>query len=70
MGKELMSFELDRVSLDLVLVFSDELRLSIFADCMSDEYDGDNYSIFASSGVHTAGPRGALAFETRVTDQG
>lgn len=68
-GKELLSVELDRVSLDLVLAFSNELRLSVFADCMSDEYDGDNYSIFALSGVHTVGPRAALAFEARMTDQ-
>jgi hypothetical protein len=64
-GEKFLSFKLDQVSFDLVLSFSGDLRLSIFADCMSDEDDGDNYSIFTLSDIYTVRPRGLLAREAK-----
>lgn len=41
---------------DLLLVFSNGLKLTLFCDCMNED-EGDNYSVFAPSFIFTVKPK-------------
>lgn len=49
---------------DLILTFSNGLKLTVFCDCMNED-EGDNYWVFVPSFIFTIKPKGELAVEDR-----
>ncbi len=64
-GRRIVGTNLDSASLDLRISLEDSLTLCLFCDCMDDEEDGENYSIFTPDRVYIVGPRSQLIIEER-----
>ena len=62
-GRTITAVRLAEPALDLVVAFGD-LTLTVFCDGTDAGADRDNYLVFAPTGAHGVGARGAVSFES------
>lgn len=61
-GAEVSEVQLFKPGGDLLLAFSNGLKLTLFCDCTNNE-EGDNYSVFTPAFTFTVEPKGKWAVE-------
>jgi len=67
-NKKILSIEVLKPALDLVIEFSDLFFLKIFCDHTDPNYGYDNYSFFMPEKIYIIGTRSSLYLEDRLTD--
>jgi len=64
-GNIVEGFDLEEVGMDLVLKFSNNLKLKIFCDQLNETDQGDNYTLGTQGGHYIVGLRSILRWEGR-----